>query len=144
MSKFGGTDEGFVIKVSVDDLSLLTSNAGLVAYYICGWILTALINRKVAQSDKQAFLGFANTNTITKDEATTNSLPYKLVEQREKRALRYSSRQVLDLVLSIEACYKRHGNQRGFAQWGGELFLKINNAIAESKELYEDKFLPCL
>lgn len=71
-------------------------------------------------------------------------LPYKLVNQRAKKELKYASSCFYSLILNIEAVYRRYANQKGFARWGGELFLKIHDRIWESESLYTDKFVPCM
>ena len=147
MAKYGGEGTEQVIEVKLNDTSVLTENAKVVLYYLSGWVAHAIGEKRVTRDLVNTYTAFKTNNTVSEEAAAKFALPTWIVEQRKKRqeaTLHYAAPRLYDFLKNVECVFRKHGNQRGFARYGGDLFKVIERTLVESKELYEELFRPCM
>lgn len=120
--------------IEIPDKDLVAKYSQEVVYYVAGWTLQrASLAKTVGELDRFKYQQFATSHNTTIDTAKQASLPYELVELRQKKILFYASEAYFNFIRLVESIYiKNLTMSMMLAYADGDLVKAIDAKIKSS------------
>ena len=130
-----------MVEIEIPDDDLVAKYSCEMVYCVSGWTLQRTsLALNAPTEDRTKYYQFAMQHSITKKEASEASLPFQLVELRQKKKLFYASKSYFQFICLVESIYVKNLTLRMMMAYVNGDLVKVINDTIKSSEITRSKF----
>ena len=130
-----------MVEIEIPDDDLVAKYSRKMVYYVSGWTLQRTsLALNAPTEDRTKYYQFTMQHSITKKEASEASLPFQLVELRQKKKLFYASKRYFQFICLVESIYVKNLTLRMMMAYVDGDLVKVINDTIKSSEITRSKF----